>query len=140
MDLSFPGFWVCGFSGAFSSSGKTLPLRLFFPPFFPYSVHLSFSVHFLPSLQTVVFPLSSLSALVPLVSFSFLIFHSRLFSFSLLPSLSLALVLFRSPSPPFFRWPPLPPPIVFRLYSPRMHLFKACFTKTVLKLRQKREG
>lgn len=28
-----------------------------------------------------------------------------------------------------------PPPVLVSLYSPRMHLFKSCFTKTVLKQR-----
>lgn len=31
----------------------------------------------------------------------------------------------------------IPPPVFINLYSPRMHLFKACFTKTVLKQRER---
>lgn len=33
-----------------------------------------------------------------------------------------------------------PPPVLISLYSPRMHLFKACFTKTVLKRKERELG
>ncbi len=110
------------------------------------------------SLSSVAFSFDSLFCLSQFISLSFTIFHvlnflslpqflcslcSSLYqpfclhvlSFSPLPSVTLSVplsALLSMASPLCF-----PPPVFFSLCSPRMHLFKACFTKTVLQQRER---
>lgn len=100
-------------SGAFSSLEK-LSFRLY----------LSFSVFF--------FFFSSLHPPV----FSFLSALSVLSFITLLPSIYLILSVPISALLSMASTLCFPPPVLFSLYSPRMHLFKSCFTKTVLKQRE----
>lgn len=139
MDLFSPGFCLCGSVELFLLWKNFLffsCLSFLSLPFFSDSIFLSFSVHFSQSLSTIFYVLSFLSLLVSLLSSS--ISHSLslyVLSFSLLPSLILSVTisaLLSMASPLCF-----PPPVFFSLYSPRMHLFKACFTRTVLKQKQR---
>lgn len=138
---------------SFSSSGKTFPLSPFSCLFLP--LHSSLTQFFSLSQFT------SLSLCKLVFSYA-LCLHQFLWSLSLSDfSVALSLYDLSYPSLPSLSVSPslplilsslisallsmastlcVPPPIVFRLCSPRMHLFKACFTKTVLKQRQWGEG
>lgn len=103
---------------SFSSFGKTS--CFFSSSFFPrFSLHVS----------------TSLPLRASLPSSPFISLHVLPLSPSLRPPLH--------PSDPVATRPSMasalcfPPPVVFRLCSPRMHLFKSCFTKTVLKDNQR---
>lgn len=109
---------------SFTSSGKTFSLSLLLLLFFPDSVFLPFSAYISP-LCTLVLSPSFSSVSLSLYDFGF-------------PSVSLILSL---PLSALFSMAStfcIPPPFFFRHCSPRMHLFKACFTKTVQKLRKSR--
>lgn len=95
---------------SFSSFGKTLHFCLFLLLLHsPVTHFFSPSVHFFAQFISSVLHLS----LCPN-----LFHHSSNYTLCLL---SMASTLY------------VPPPVFFRLFSPRMHLFKACFTKTVLR-------
>lgn len=138
LDLFSPGFCLCGSVELFLLWKNFLSLFcLSFPPppFFSDSTFLSFSVHFSQSLLHLPpsqFPLSqSLCSLRPALH--------HLSSLHVLSHLSLPPILFVPISALLSMAATLcfPPPVFFSLYSPRMHLFKACFTKTVLKRKER---
>lgn len=99
---------------SFSSFGKTF--CFFSSSFFPRS-----SVHVSTSL-----PLRASSPSSPFISL-----HVLPLSPSICPPLHLSDPVATRPSMASALC--FPPPVVFNLCSPRMHLFKSCFTKTVLK-------
>lgn len=123
---------------SFSSSGKTFSL---------YSVYLFLPLH---SSLTQLFCLSQFISLSLCSIFHLLSSPSQslcslrpalhhLSSLHVLSHLSLPPILFVPISALLSMAATLcfPPPVFFSLYSPRMHLFKACFTKTVLKRKER---
>ena len=134
LDLFSAAQWSFSSSGKTSSPSLSLFLslhssltQLFCPP--PQFISLSLIFHVLLFLR------------LPLCLLSFPLFFC--ISFSVPASLSLSLSYFLSPISALLSMASalcFPPPVFFFFFglcSPRMHLFKACFTKTVLNQKER---